>query len=284
MFLSDVGRSLIPVPMHTSWVRKFVLFGASLWCVCIFACTSGQREHLHTEQRIESMTVATYNIRHGVGMDGTLDLARTLAAIKRLDADLIALQEVDVNAMRSGEVDQAAWLGERLEMEYAFGSFMNFQGGRYGLAILSRFPITGYTVWTLAQGNEPRVALAAEITPPGGAAFTAVAVHFDWVNDDGFRFTQATQTISKLKSLEMPWIVFGDFNDTPQSRTMKAFDEISAGVYGAAGNSPTFPADQPEIEIDFVLAGPPEHWEVGERTVIDEPDASDHRPVRVIVK
>ena len=98
--------------------------------------------------------VATYNIKHGRGMDGVLDLERTLATLKSLNADVIALQEVDDQARRSGGVDQASWLAERLGMHAAYGAFMDFQGGRYGLAILSRRPILSGIVAT-ARRNEP---------------------------------------------------------------------------------------------------------------------------------
>ncbi|HAW94738.1 MAG TPA: metallophosphoesterase, partial [Phycisphaerales bacterium] len=88
----------------------------------------------------ESMVIraATYNIKHGRGMDGAIDLERTADVLRALNADIIALQEVDDRARRSGGVDQASWLAERLDMHSAYGSFMAFQGGRYGLAILSK--------------------------------------------------------------------------------------------------------------------------------------------------
>ncbi len=143
--------------------------------------------------------VATYNIKHGRGMDGVLDLERTLATLKSLNADVIALQEVDDQARRSGGVDQASWLAEQLGMQAAFGAFMDFQGGRYGLAILSRRPILSRESWRLPEGNEPRVALATRIETYAGEMVTAVAVHFDWVRDDGFRYAQALETLRQVQ-------------------------------------------------------------------------------------
>ena len=129
-------------------------------------------------------------------MDGTLDLKRTLKTLESLKADIIALQEVDDQARRSGGVDQASWLAEQLNMHAAYGSFMDFQGGRYGLAMLSRQPIESQETWRLPDGNEPRVALAARILTDSGETITAISVHFDWVKDDGFRFAQATGRLS----------------------------------------------------------------------------------------
>lgn len=260
-------------------LRARITMLLALLPILVMGCAPGHQTSpsaLPTQDRI---SVATYNIRHGVGMDGALDLQRTLDVLASLDADIIALQEVDDQASRSGGVDQAAWLGEKLGMHAAFGSFMDFQGGRYGLAILSRYPIDSRESWRLTDGNEPRVALAIQVTPNQGEPITTVAVHFDWVQDDGYRFTQASETIEHLQALETPWIVFGDFNDTPRSRTMKAFEAIGEVTQKPQDAAATFPAVDPRIEIDFIVVGPPHHWRTHGSSVIDERVASDHRPV-----
>jgi len=212
-------------------------------------------------------------------MDGTLDLRRTLKTLESLKADLIALQEVDDQARRSGGVDQASWLAEQLNMHAAYGSFMDFQGGRYGLAILSRRPIQSYESWRLPDGNEPRVALATRIHTDSGKMITAIAVHFDWVKDDGFRYEQARETIRRIQAIETPWIAFGDFNDVPGSRTMNAFEQIGRNAVKDRAATATFPADHPTIEIDFIVSGPPNAWLPASATVIPESITSDHRPV-----
>ena len=226
-----------------------------------------------------AIRVATYNIKHGRGMDGTIDVERTATTLAALDADLIALQEVDDQARRSGGVDQAAWLANRLDMHAAHGAFMDFQGGRYGLAILSRRPIQSHEAWRLPDGNEPRVALAARILTDSGEPITAIVVHFDWVDDDGYRFEQARETIRRIETLETPWIVFGDFNDTPGSRTINAFEQISRNAQKPEDDAATFPADEPTIEIDFIMTGPPSAWMPATAMVIPETLTSDHRPV-----
>ena len=233
----------------------------------------------HESSHDAAMRVATYNIKHGRGIDGTIDLERTAATLATLDADIIALQEVDEQARRSGGVDQAAWLAQRLGMHAAYGAFMDFQGGRYGLAILSRRPIQSHEAWRLPEGNEPRVALAAHILTDSGEAITAIAVHFDWVEDDGYRYEQAGETIRRIEALKTPWIVFGDFNDVPGSRTMNAFEQIGRNAGKPENDAATFPADQPTIEIDYIITGPPNAWMPATATVIPESLTSDHRPV-----
>ncbi len=235
--------------------------------------------HESSDDAVAAMRVVTYNIKHGRGMDGTIDLERTAATLDTLDADIIALQEVDDQASRSGSVDQAAWLAKRLGMHAAYGAFMDFQGGRYGLAILSRTEIQSHETWRLPDGNEPRVALAARILTDSGKTITAIAVHFDWVKNDGYRFEQARETIRRIEAIETPWIIFGDFNDVPGSRTMVAFDQVGRNAAKSADTAATFPADQPVIEIDYIITGPAGAWMPASAMVIPESQTSDHRPV-----
>ena len=242
-------------------------------------CASMCNDHDSSPDTRDVLRVVAYNIKHGRGMDGVVDLERTAATLEALDADLIALQEVDDRARRSGGVDQASWLAERLGMHAAYGSFMEFQGGRYGLAILSRRPIQSHVSWPLPPGNEPRVALAARILADSGETITAVAVHFDWVEDDGFRFEQARATLRRIRDLETPWVVLGDFNDVPGSRTMDAFRQVGRAAIKPVGSAATFPADRPTTEIDSIISGPPGAWWPARATVIPESKTSDHRPV-----
>ena len=112
-----------------------------------------------------------------------------------------------------------------------------------------------------------------------GIMMTAIAVHFDWVEDARFRYAQAQETIRQIKSLDTPWIVFGDFNDVPDSRTMHAFKQIGRDAMKPKGQAKTFPADQPTIEIDYIITGPPNAWLPATALVIPESHTSDHRPV-----
>ncbi|MEE2896111.1 MAG: endonuclease/exonuclease/phosphatase family protein, partial [Planctomycetota bacterium] len=203
------------------------------------------------DRESERIRVATWNIRHGRGLDGRVDLERIARVIEDIDADIVALQEVDEVVRRSGLVDQAAWLAERLGMRAVFGSFMEHQGGRYGMAMLSGLPIEHSEVWRLTDGHEPRVALAVRVLPPTGPAVAVVGVHFDWVEDDEFRHRQATETMARLRRLDVPWIVLGDFNDTPGSRTLRDFRALGREALKPKERRATFPADEPRIEIDF---------------------------------
>jgi endonuclease/exonuclease/phosphatase family metal-dependent hydrolase len=229
------------------------------------------------------LRVVSYNIRHGRGLDDQVDLARTAAVLRELAPDLVALQEVDQRVTRSGGVDQAAELGRLLGMEHAFGSFMDYQGGRYGMAILSRLPIRRRQSIELPPGNEPRIALLVEVEDPRGKPLNLIGVHFDWVRDDALRHAQAEALCNFLDALDAPYLVVGDFNDEPGSRTLGLFEARASAAAKPAEARFTFPADEPRKEIDFVFAAPRERWETREVRVVDEGLASDHRPVLAVL-
>ncbi|HMS55704.1 MAG TPA: endonuclease/exonuclease/phosphatase family protein [Fimbriimonadaceae bacterium] len=235
--------------------------------------------HLVKKPRELTMRVASYNIRHCAGMDDVLNPFRTLKAIRKLDADIIGLQEVDHSVNRSGKMNQPHWLGEQLNMHAAFGDFMPYDGGHYGMAILSRYPIRKVTPFRLPEGNEPRIALIAEVNLPNDENILVVNVHFDWVDDDKFRFAQASALTEFLKSQPLPFILLGDFNDGPESRTLALFRSIAKEADKPHDNSFTFSAAQPEKEIDFLFAAPANRWDLGSTQVVDERIASDHRPI-----
>ena len=123
----------------------------------------------------------SYNIHHGQGTDGKFDLERIAKIIVDSQADVVALQEVDVKTTRASGVDQAASLGELTKLTPAFGAAMPYAGGEYGGAILSRWPVKIRKVHQLPQekGFEPRIAIEAVITPDNGLPeFVFVGTHF----------------------------------------------------------------------------------------------------------
>ena len=94
----------------------------------------------HASSDKTSLKILSYNIKHGRGMDGKVDLPRIAKVVRSLSPDLVALQEIDRNCTRSGSIDLTAELGAMLGMEGRFGKFMDYQGGEYGLAVLSVLP------------------------------------------------------------------------------------------------------------------------------------------------
>ena len=221
----------------------------------------------------EPLKVVAYNLHHGAGMDGKLDLDRLAKIIAKEKPDLVALQEVDKNCKRSGNVDQAAELGKLLKMEHAFGKFMDFQGGEYGMAVLSRFPINKVVRHQLPEGAEPRCALEVVVKPKGWTeSLSFVGIHLDWTKGD-FRPKQ----VAKLVDLKGAVILAGDFNAERGSPTLEILGKAGWKILRETPTK-TCPADKPTHEIDFfIVRGLPE-FTYTER-VIEEKVASDHRPI-----
>ena len=89
----------------------------------------------------KTLRVMTYNIHVGVGMDKKLDLQRIADVINRERPDLVGLQEVDRGVRRTEGKDEIVELAKMTSMEFAFAPNLDYQGGKYGVAILSRWPI-----------------------------------------------------------------------------------------------------------------------------------------------
>src|SRR5690606_35067416 len=105
----------------------------------------------------------TYNIRHGLGLDGVINLARIAEDILRSGADIVALQEVDRFNIRSGFQDQIRWLGEKTGMAWSFAPSMRWGFAQYGNAVLSRYPIVANQVYVLPGIKEKRTLMMTVI-------------------------------------------------------------------------------------------------------------------------
>ena len=234
------------------------------------------------ESEMQKLRVVSYNIKHGLGNDGRLDLKRTASLLNNLSADFIGIQEVDNKVQRSGGVDQAQTLGKSLQMHSAFGSFMDYQGGQYGLGILSKYPILKADEIRLPTGNEPRVALACRIQLPDQTEVVVVNLHFDWVEDDKFRFMQAETLAKYLDTLTLPYLLIGDFNDQPKSRTLELLSRNKLAAVKPMNDRLTYSSTDPSIEIDFIFASPRDSWQFRYCRVLDGKVTSDHRPVNAV--
>ncbi|HMS15932.1 MAG TPA: endonuclease/exonuclease/phosphatase family protein [Planctomycetota bacterium] len=230
-----------------------------------------------------TFTLMTYNLRHGEGMDGTIDLKRQADAMLLHNPDLIALQEMDVHTRRSGDVDQPKTLGTLTARYATFASHMDYQGGQYGLAILSRQPPSRVLPVTLRAGSlEPRVALLVEASLRRIPVIFG-SVHLDWLADDSKRMEQTQDLIAAFESHRGTLcILAGDLNDTPDSRVLKAF--MDAGFIACLPEVPppfSFGNPVPTKTIDYVLVrGTSSHEILALKSKVpEEPMASDHRPV-----
>ena len=213
-----------------------------------------------------TLRVAAYNIKHGLGMDGQVDLARVADVLRPLDADVITLQEIDNGVERTGGVDQARRLGALLGMEAHFGDFMPYQGGDYGMAVLSRIPVLGVTNLRLPDGDEPRTALEVRVAAgPEGRIVSVVGIHFYRTPEE--RLVQADSLTSYFADTERPVVLAGDFNSRRGDLVLRSLQE-SWFVVDKTGDANTFPADVPEREIDFT-------WAIARLTALDSEISDD---------
>lgn len=222
-----------------------------------------------------TLRVLTYNIHHGEGTDKQFDYHRLAKVINDLSPDIVALQEVDVGTERASGIDQAARLGKLCKMHHAFGQAMPYQGGQYGEAILSRFPLEKVVVHPLPYQfeQEPRAALEVRIEPEGIGPISFVGTHLCHQKNENR--VQQTQRLSRLFSTQEgdPVILAGDFNSRPGSEPMKVL--LDAGWTDAVA---------PRSVIDYVLVRSCDPWQVKEVTLVTEPVVSDHNPVLVILQ
>ncbi|WP_345686549.1 endonuclease/exonuclease/phosphatase family protein [Novipirellula caenicola] len=232
------------------------------------------------------LRVLSYNIHHGEGIDGQLDLQRIAAVINSVKPDLVALQEVDQNVGRSQSVDQPAELARLTDMNVVFGANIPLQGGHYGNAILSRYPVRAHTnrmLPNLADG-EQRGYIEATIQIPGVAEpLLLMATHLDHRRDERERLESADAINASVKKAKQPIaLLAGDMNATPDSETMKRLGAMWTSVTDAP--IPTIPVTEPKRQIDFILYRPQNRWNVVEVNVLDEAVASDHRAIFAVLQ
>src|SRR4030095_14957365 len=165
--------------------------------------------------------VMTYNIHVGVGMDKKLDLQRIADVINRERPDLVGLQEVDRGVERTQRKDEIVELAQLTRMEYAFAPNLDYQGGKYGVAILSRFPIgrIDHRMYQNKREAERRGMIRVEVKV-AGKALNFVTTHLDYQYKDG-GLVEAEQMLEFLRDVKGPLIVVGDFNDEPSGTTYK---------------------------------------------------------------
>ena len=252
---------------------------ASVMVVLGAGCRSPQKEPPLTAASADTLRLLAYNIHHGEGMDEQLDLERIAALIREVDPDLVTLQEVDSVTSRTMGVDQIAELGRLTGLQPVFGRFMAYRGGAYGMALLSAWPVAESVNYRLPDGEEPRTALAAIVTSPKtGHSLRLIGIHFYRTDEE--RLAQAVALEGLLADDTIPTILAGDFNSTADSEVMLYLAD-SWHVVAKGADHLTFPSYQPVREIDFVLLRPRDVFDVAAQRLLDEPVASDHRPVVV---
>ena len=242
----------------------------------------------------DTVRVVVYNMHAGKDAAGVDNLQRIVDFVREARADLILFQEVDQGTRRSGGVDQPAVLAQRSGFHVAFGSALDYDGGKYGVATLSRWPITFDTLYRLpvdppqerAGGSrEPRGMLRTDIASPYGV-MSVFNTHIDASRDDTWRRQEAAVIVSTVTAARaMRPLVFlgGDMNSTPESAVQQIIRDArlrDAFAECGRGAGPTFPSDSAVKRIDYLyLTG----MARCARAEVPATRASDHRPLVVDV-
>ena len=253
------------------------------------------------------MRVATFNILHGrTPADGVVDLDRLSAAVQRIDADVLALQEVDLDQPRSGGADLTAVAAEAMgAVDHRFVAALSGTPGAtwiaatgreqpgtaaYGIALLSRYPVRNWQVLRLPRipvrfpmylpepgrvtivKEEPRAVVVGQVDSPLGL-LTVANTHLSFV--PGWNRIQLIRLRRDLAAFPGPRLLLGDLNATPPAPAART-------GYRSLWDAPTFPGTGPTRQLDYVLTdGPDLRGTAGSTPAVP---ISDHRPLVVDVE
>ncbi|WP_242135666.1 endonuclease/exonuclease/phosphatase family protein [Aestuariivivens marinum] len=244
---------------------------------------------IHAQTQIDSskvVRVLTFNIYHGetVNAEKQFDFDLLAKVINDEQPDLVALQEVDFKTNRVLGVDLVTELGLRTKMQAIFGKAMAFDGGEYGEGILSKYSFLSTKNHALParEGKEPRAALEVNVVIKSGDTIKFVGTHLDHTKDETDRINQANAIKRLFVEENVPMIMAGDLNASPESETMKIL--FSIWKPSLPDFQPTMPSDAPRAKIDYVLYKPANAWRVLDTKIICNDKATDHCAVLSVLE
>ena len=220
------------------------------------------------------LKLMSYNVRNTKGMDGIRNLQRVANVIINEAPDVVAVQELDSMTTRSNQQYVLGELAERTQMHATYAPAISFQGGKYGIGILSKETPLNIRTYPLPGREEARMLLVAEFEN-----YFFACTHLSLTEED--RLASLDIIKSSVVKSNKPYFLAGDLNDQPDSKFIQALQEDFQVLTHI--KKPTFPAPEPTEIIDYIAA-----WKHGSNDfanlsaqVLEEPVASDHRPLSV---
>lgn len=228
----------------------------------------------------QKLRIMTYNIHHGADRNEVNTVDSIGYFIKSQSPDIVGLQEVDSVCTRSGRVDQMKRLAEITGMHYAFIPHFPYQGGSYGLGVLSKYPIVNTERKKLkllkpGQNGDSVSMLFATIAVSRKKKILFVTAHYS-AYDQATRDSQVTETFRYLDEYHLPVILTGDLNATPDNPVISRLTERLRNV--DPSSKFTFPDDVPSKAIDYILVSPG-HLKKVTNVTVPVVHHSDHRPL-----
>lgn len=233
------------------------------------------------------MKIMTYNVMHCEGLDGKIDVARTASVIMSENPDFACLQEIDWRTFRSSGIDEPTELARLTGMHATFARAIFFDGGQYGVMVLSRKKPIDVLQLPL-PGEEPRVLLVCEFKD------CVIATSHLSVSDRKERETSVPIIRKAFSRYGKPVFFTGDWNATPDSDVLRSLGEFLVVVsdrscrtfHGRAMDGPQVElGDNTPFCIDYVAvdSGHASDFEVVDTHVVEDRITSDHAPVVVTV-
>lgn len=244
------------------------------------ACSSTKNR-----EQPRTIKVMSYNIHYGLGMDKKYDIERIARAINNQAPDIVGLQEISDSTM-------AARLGELTGMHYVFGPSKESMK-KYGDAILSKHPFKWVGNLSIPSASSSRYqAMVVDVDLSDiygkGSVVRFINTHFDYLETIGSEESRlaAIEVIEKgfVSTTKLPVILTADLNAKPESPTLKKIEKYGWANENLGKSLNTYIADNPTEQIDYVLFRPKERWIVDTVRVINEPIASDHFPIVMILE
>lgn len=240
--------------------KDLILLATSILAFATSTPTDGQEK---------TLTVMSYNIRNSIGMDEVRDIERTASVINKVKPDIVAVQELDSVTGRSGGRYVLGDLADATGMTATYAPAINYDGGKYGIGILSRAEPTSVMRVPLPGREEARMLVIAEFPE-----YVVACTHLSLTPEDAEASTDTLRSLSQ--TYDKPFILCGDFNSTPGSKVINKLTE----TFDYTGDyAPTFPADKPEECFDYIFVSKEPSAEVVSFNVVEAPQESDHRPI-----
>ena len=254
-------------------MKNILISGLSVIIAFVTLATGCEKDKPGSENG-SSLTVKilSYNVKNCQGMDGVVSYQRVADVIKRIDADVVALQELDSATVRSKGVVVLDELAMLTGMHKTYGASIDYQGGKYGIGVLTKEKPLSWKRVPLPGREEPRSLLIVELRD-----FVIGCTHFSLTEED--RLSSAYLVSNSFKNYSKPVFLAGDLNATPESSVIQSIENYFTIL--TKTTSPTSPANNPSKCIDYILGLKTAGTSfTTTRTVVEqEPVASDHLPV-----
>lgn len=223
------------------------------------------------------LTVMTFNVRNGMGIDGTVDLGRTADVITCEHADIVAIQEIDSVTRRSESKYNLGELSAMTGMHALFAPAIDYEGGKYGVGLLCRERPDSVRQMSLPGREESRAAVVAYWDD-----IVVCGTHLSLVSEDALDAVRILTDMLRNTADGRIVLLAGDFNSLPESDVLRHLTDAGFRPLNDLTVA-TFPSDKPEETLDYIMCLNINGIIEIDSEVIDT-TVSDHRPVKVSFK